>query len=189
MYTIIGSGFGLYGYLPAIINGLGDEVILPKKYSDFICSRSDLAEFKDKVIWVDNQKVSIEKSNTVIIAVPPIKQSIMIKKCLEFKNIKNIFLEKPLAQSPIESSMILNILNTSKVNYAINYSFIYLELLHKKLLSVNLKCELNLNWEFMAHHYIKIWIPGKKNILMEVEHYVSTVFISLHYWQNSVTKI
>merc|ERR1711991_704540 len=106
-------------------------------------------------MWVDNQKVSIEKSNNVIIAVPPIKQSIMIKKCLEFKTIKNIFLEKPLAQSPIESSMVLNILNTSKVNYAINYSFIYLELLHKKLLSVNLKCELNLNWEFMAHHYIK----------------------------------
>ena len=91
MYTIIGSGFGLYGYLPAIINGLGDEVILPKKYSDFICSRSDLNEIKDKVIWADNQKVSIEKSNTVIIAVPPIKQRIMIEKCLEFKTIKNIF--------------------------------------------------------------------------------------------------
>ena len=26
--------------------------------------------------------------------------------------------------------------------------------MHKKLLSVNLKCKLNLNWEFMAHHYI-----------------------------------
>merc|ERR1711991_1117147 len=91
-------------------------------------------------MWVDNQKVSIEKSNNVIIAVPPIKQSIMIKKCLEFKTIKNIFFRK--------------------TTRAINYSFIYLELLHKKLLSVNLKCELNLNWEFMAHHYTKnldIW--------------------------------
>ena len=81
-------------------------------------------------MWADNQKVSIEKSNNVIIAVPPVKQRIMIEKCLEFKSIKT-FLEKPLAQSPVESSTVLNILNTSNVNYAINYSFIYLELLYK----------------------------------------------------------
>jgi predicted dehydrogenase len=154
MYTIIGSGFGLYGYLPAIIEGLGGEVVLPNKYYKFVCSRSELAKYRDKVKWVANQEISISKSHTVIIAVPPMNQKLIIKKCLEVKTIKSIFLEKPLAPSSLESAKVLDLLNDSDIDYAINYSFIYIGLLQKKFLSEALQGVFSLKWNFMAHHYI-----------------------------------
>ena len=45
MYSIIGSGFGLYGYLPAIIKLHKKGVVLPEKYKEKILLRPELKEF------------------------------------------------------------------------------------------------------------------------------------------------
>ena len=81
-------------------------------------------------------------------------QKLIIKKCLEVKTIESIFLEKPLAPSPLESAKVLNFLNASEIDYAINYTFIYIGLLQKQFLSEALQGVFNLKWDFMAHHYI-----------------------------------
>ena len=34
MFTVVGSGFGLYGYLPALLEAFEDPVALPVAYRD-----------------------------------------------------------------------------------------------------------------------------------------------------------
>jgi hypothetical protein len=48
MYTIVGGGFGLYGYFPAIVQQTGMKVLLNEKYRKTITSRPELNRFYKK---------------------------------------------------------------------------------------------------------------------------------------------
>ena len=59
MVTIFGGGFGLYGYLPALIDGMNEQVCLPKKYIKVLRARDDLSSFEDKIFWVEDETDAI----------------------------------------------------------------------------------------------------------------------------------
>ena len=48
MFAIRGSGFGLYGYLPALV-GCGRRVVLPERYRARFAERPELAPFANEV--------------------------------------------------------------------------------------------------------------------------------------------
>ena len=62
---ILGSGFGLYGYLPAAYK-ISNKIFLQKKYKNFFYSRSELKNFNNKIIWYDNLKAIINTIDIVI---------------------------------------------------------------------------------------------------------------------------
>ena len=47
-FTILGSGFGLYGYLPALLD-LGHMVTLPTRYQAVVAGRPELSRFMSRV--------------------------------------------------------------------------------------------------------------------------------------------
>ena len=51
---IIGSGFGLYGYLPAIFH-VSKKIYLKQQYEFFFSTRSELKKFSKKIIWYHDQ--------------------------------------------------------------------------------------------------------------------------------------
>lgn len=155
MVTIFGSGFGLYGYLPALIEGLQEKVCLPRKYLNTVRSRADLSWFEDKVFWVDGEYDVIHHSSKVIVSVNPSRQFGIVKKCVELGFKGHFFLEKPLAESPEKAGRLLEFLDNSGVTYSVGYSFLYIEALKTYLSNSGDKNLLILNWEFMAHHFAK----------------------------------
>ena len=117
-YLILGSGFGLYGYLPAVLSKKSNIVYLEKKYKKIINSRKDLNIYKNKIIWIQNFLNSLEIIDYLIIAKRPSDQVKIIKKIINRKNtLKKIFLEKPIAKNPLAAKNLLNILKKKKINW------------------------------------------------------------------------
>ena len=78
---------------------------------------------------------------------------------------KTIFLEKPIASSPEQSSILLKFLEEKKIKFYVNYSFIYLDWFKKlfnKINSLNSNFNIKVNWEFKAH-FIKTNVMNWKS--------------------------
>ena len=155
MFTILGSGFGLYGYLPALVNKLGQEVILPLTYEEKINVRPELACTLDKIHWVKNIDEALSLAEGVIIAMPPTSQPRLVKHCLTFPNITRFVLEKPLATSPRLATKLLNELDAASKLYVVGYTFMNLSWQDQLPWSSSNNSTVTITWDFMAHHFAK----------------------------------
>lgn len=156
MIGILGSGFGLYGYLPAIVKCTNDDIILLERYKAKFDNRMELVNFRERIIWAKDEHSLLNNSESIILSRPPTFQRTLVEKCLNYSNIEKIILEKPLSNSPSLSSPFLKTLFNSHKVFRIGYTFQYtdwgiklLDFLASKDKSHNIKIE----WSFMAHHY------------------------------------
>ena len=168
MYTIIGKGFGLYGYLPAILLN-NSKLILPISYLNYVNERDDIKFFSNEIIWSKDITEAIKRSKNIIFALPPLEQFHFI---LENKNLlkdKNIFLEKPIANSPANSFVLMQFLNNENIKFHVNYSFIFLgwyKKLKKKISNLDKNDQIFVDWSFYSHHLknnISNWKSDKDN--------------------------
>ena len=148
---IIGSGFGLYGYLPGIFN-VSKKIYLNQRYKKFFSTRSELRKYSKKIVWYLHQNKIIDNIDYIVVAKRPQEQSKIIKKILEKKNnLKHIFLEKPIDINPKKSISFLNYLKKKKINYSFGFIFKYL----RWYKSMKIKLSKNQNFEI-------IWQIDKK---------------------------
>ena len=155
MFTIFGSGFGLYGYLPALIDGVKGKVCLPRKYIKVVRARDDLSRLEREILWVEDEVDAVLHSNKVVVSVNPSQQFDVIRRCVSTGFRGDFFLEKPLAKSPQEAVKLLDFLDDSGLGYSIGYSFLYIDELKASLSNNYDAKQLILNWEFMAYHFAK----------------------------------
>jgi len=159
-FTIIGGGFGLYGYLPLILNVSKNLIIIPSRYKKKFDSRSELRKYKDKIRWCTTVKGALNQASFAIIATPPKAQRKLIETILGSKSINYLILEKPLCENPIDSAVVLKRVQSSKIKFRIGYTFLYTDWF--KNLKKNLKNRRNINreslkisWSFQADHFVK----------------------------------
>tara|TARA_B100001057_G_C22865171_1_gene956152 strand:+ start:3782 stop:4708 length:927 start_codon:yes stop_codon:yes gene_type:complete len=153
---IFGSGFGLYGYLPALINENIEKIYVHQKNKKLFNQRQDLSLLASNVSWYSNKKEVLNKIDTVVIASTPQDQSKKISELLKYKNIKNFFLEKPLAHNPKNSIKLLEKLVKNNVNFHVGFLFKYTKWskkLNSLIRSEEKNIKININWEFRAHHF------------------------------------
>jgi hypothetical protein len=158
MLGILGSGFGLYGYLPAAA-GLGiSPILLPEKYRSKFLARQELDKFNKNIHWVDSENELLESVTTLIIAKRPLDQFTELPNYLKYRQIRNIFLEKPLAPNPKAALEMLNLIKRSNKECCGGFIFRYTPWannLHQLL--TNSDSSRNefweLKWHFMAHHF------------------------------------
>ncbi len=151
--TIIGGGFGLYGYLPALIDSCRVDVILPARYKERLQDRADIRHYIEKIEWMDDEGALLTQCDGAVVAQQPARQVEWVERCLAHKNISYLFLEKPLAPSPDSSISLLDTLQASGKKFRIGFNFRYMpwgkDLLRDK---AGIK---NVVWTFHAHHYAK----------------------------------
>jgi len=156
MFGIIGSGFGLYGYLPALMN-LSLKVALLSKAKKIVQNRDDIKIYYDKIIWIDNIEDLLASCENIIISVPPFRQYELVKDLTLYSNIRNIIIEKPVADSPVKSKEIINLLNKTGINYRIAYLLLYTDWyndLYGRISNKNsLDYVVNIKWCFKANHF------------------------------------
>ena len=75
---ILGSGFGIYGYLPAIY-GISKNIFLNIRYKKKIEKRTELKKFLKKITWYNEENLKIKKIDYLIIAQNPQKQDLNLK--------------------------------------------------------------------------------------------------------------
>jgi|GEM_PF-616029 len=153
---ILGSGFGLYGYLPAIAADKDCSVVLLEKYKYKFNARPELTGFSGNIRWV-NENDFYDQIDGLIICLPPQDQFSLLTRSLTYPNIRFLILEKPLAINPARSHELLAALIESGKCYRIGYNFQYTgwgaELLEAFKGFNPLK--IKIDWHFLANHYAK----------------------------------
>ena len=151
---IIGYKFGIYGYLPALINCGYNNIVIDHKAINFISNLPKLKHLIKHVEIIKDYKSNEDFIETIILAIPPDEQYKIIMSTLNLNLVKNIILEKPLAANPKQASSLLNNLNQRKIIYKVNYSFLYTNWYHEtkeKVLGLGLNTFLKISWSFKAH--------------------------------------
>jgi len=163
MFAILGSGFGLYGYMPALIEGCGQQVALPERYRSQFLQRPQLARFWGKIQWMADENAALDVSEGIVLALTPATQEEWLPRCLAHPGVKHLFLEKPLGHSPEIAIKLLDTLLCSKKSFRIGYSFRH-TLWGKRLLEIltskHASCSFSIRWTLMAHHFqndLKNW--------------------------------
>ena len=151
---IVGSGFGLYGLLPAFNATVGCKVIS-------ICSSKTqrLLEYYQNIglkkIYSDWQvMLANEKLDAIALAVPPNMQY-QIAKVAIGRGL-HIFAEKPLAVTYKQAKELLDLAEKNKIKHSVDFLFPEIEewkkvkdLIDKKVLG-KLK-QICLNWDFLSY--------------------------------------
>lgn len=159
---ILGSGFGLYGYLPAVVRS-GYTVVLPEKYRDKFNTRTELVEYSDYVDFCggsDSEIVYICKADLCIIAKRPADQYRILFDKRFLKGYSKIVLEKPLAKNPTEAINLYKLLEESgrdnHISYRVGYTFLYTIWGEAVICALkrNKPSRISIVWSFMAHHFI-----------------------------------
>jgi predicted dehydrogenase len=157
MYTIIGGGFGLYGYLPAILNTSSERgVLLAEKYRKVIESRSDLNIYTDSIEWCSSVPDALSKATGVVIAIPPQAQREIIESVIKIENLKKIIIEKPICPQPNDAKHVTSNLQDHSKHFRVGYTFLYTHWCSE--LQARLRqpaARLHINWSFKADHFIR----------------------------------
>lgn len=149
---ILGSGFGLYGWLVAIIKYSTNEVLTLKKYKKIIENRKDIKKYKEKIQYCNNENELLNNSHKIVIAKTPLEQERIIKKIIKLRLKKKLYLEKPLASNPIKSMIFLKLLKKNKISFIMSLPFQktqWFSILQKKIFQKNFKCA-KIIWNFKS---------------------------------------
>ncbi|MDQ3120168.1 MAG: hypothetical protein M3Q89_11475 [Verrucomicrobiota bacterium] len=157
MIAILGSGFGLYGYLPALVEGCKQRVVLPEAYRARFDERPELARFAGDVQWERDKAAAINSADGVVLALRPGDQKEWVPRCLALTNIERLLLEKPLATSPRVGKALLGDLTHSFKTVRVGYTFRYTRWGKRLLDALSVTREtraLSVQWNFLAHHLV-----------------------------------
>ena len=119
---VIGSGFGAYGYIPALIEE-GYTVVTLRRYIAKLNSRPELQKYIEEIRFLDETSELIRLSEKLVIAVPPEMQNSLVSN--NELSGKGMFLEKPLGVSFVEHSHVLQTLISKKIDFRVAYLFLY----------------------------------------------------------------
>jgi predicted dehydrogenase len=156
-FTILGSGFGLYGYLPALIVGCGQSVCLPERYRTRVEDRDDVRQFSDVITWSLDEHTALAEVDAVLVTQRPADQEKWVRECVIKPNIRAMLLEKPLARSPKLATNLLEYLEQSGKKFRIGYTFRFTSwasLLRQSCESDSTR-SISIDWQFQAHHYVQ----------------------------------
>lgn len=154
-YGILGQGFGLYGYLPAIVDLTPLSIVTLARYQDTLRSRPELAAFESLITFVENRAEVLARCDTLVVAMRPQDQETLIEEILACGWRGTIILEKPVTRTPAHAAALIERLIAADLMFSVGFSLMETswarELL--RLCAVTLPGSLEFNWRFMAQHY------------------------------------
>lgn len=147
-FGILGSGFGMYGYAPAV-RQIGYPVLTLARYKDTLFARPELKRNLNEFIFFENEQDLIEQSDCLVIARQPSNQFRLVMDYIDIlATKKRLFLEKPLSNSLINSSIMLNLIEQEEIPFTVAYLFKYsawFRLFHSAVLETN--HDISIEWE------------------------------------------
>ena len=123
---IIGSGFGSYGYLPAV-HHLSDRIYLDLRYKNKIENRLELKKYLKKVIWYKEIEIVLKKIDYLIIAQNPKNQDSILRRLIGIYKPRHVFLEKPISNNPSNSIKLIKFLEKKRIRFSVGFLFKYLK--------------------------------------------------------------
>jgi len=154
--AVLGGGFGLYGYLPALAVRPDTSILLVQRYRERLAARADLSGLIGRVRWVRDEEHQLAAADAVIIALRPNDQVTLARKALALDNIERILLEKPVAADPRSALDLLRLAEASGKVMRTGHNFHLTDwaaALTREVVEAGVDVGIDVNWRFKAHHY------------------------------------
>lgn len=157
VWGILGGGFGLYGYLPAVAAHTKGPIYTLAHYRGTIRERKDICAYEGRLAYKEDAKAIMAQCNAVIIALRPVDQEAILQEMLD-QNWQGVaILEKPVARNPARAIALLERLSLSGINYRVGFTFGVTAWFGRlqEFLAENegRPVLLEFQWRFLAHHY------------------------------------
>jgi len=156
VFTIIGAGFGLYGYLPAILNVFQSRILLVEQYRPVIESRPELNQYMGSIEWYSSISNVLSKATSAVIATPPLAQKRLVEQVILNSSIEKLIIEKPICPTPHESITLMDTMEVKSMCYRVGYTFLYTEWYQDLQSALHQSAEqLRITWSFKADHFLR----------------------------------
>jgi hypothetical protein len=161
IFTVAGGGFGLYGYVPALIARAIEPVVLPEAYRSEMERRPELRPYVSRIRWVANRATACEAASGLVIATPPTIQQEIVRQVLAQYDVRTFVLEKPVAKTPDAATATLRGIAAAGKRMRIGYTLLFTGWC-KALAWPSLEsgARVTIQWEFLAHHFahgLDVW--------------------------------
>lgn len=153
MFTIVGSGFGLYGYLPALVEAFGEPVLLPRAYEARVAGRPELQGCVASIRWTADARAAMAEATGIVVATPPRRQEELVRELHRHPALETVILEKPVAVSPERARDVLDELRRLGVRVRIGYTLLHTAWASGLQWPQAGGHEVEITWTFMAHHF------------------------------------
>lgn len=153
---ILGSGFGLYGWLPALLDCGARPIVLPQRYRPALAARPELAALAAQVEWLADEEAVLDRAALLALAVRPQDQQMRVAQSLQRPGITALILEKPLAPTPGESLALHDALRAAGRRFEVGYTLAHTrwaQVLRQSVADAGAAGTLDIRWTFLAHHY------------------------------------
>jgi predicted dehydrogenase len=156
MVGIIGGSFGLYSWLPALIEkGYSKTVVIESRHMEEFTKRSELTKYVEQILWVGSAYDVIGLSENLILAIPP-DQTFNYLEPICKSGIKTLIVEKPICNTPEYSSAFITAVEASGIIMFSSFLFLftdwYIELADK-LFKMDKNEIVVIDWFFKADHF------------------------------------
>jgi predicted dehydrogenase len=151
--AVLGGGFGLYGYLPALAARPETSILLPSRYRERLAARAELRGLIERVTWVADEEHQLGEADAVVIARRPGDQLALARRALAFANVDRLLLEKPVAPDPDTALDLWRLAEASGKLIRTGHNF-HLTDWAAALARDSVEAgSLAIEWRFKAHHY------------------------------------
>lgn len=154
-YGVLGRGFGVYGYLPAVASLPGARMTTLERYRNTILQRPEIAGYLGQVDYVHDYQSLLDTCDALILAVRPADQDALIRDAIQRGWTGHVFLEKPMAATPRKADSLLGLIQGSGLSVAVCFSICetdWARSVASQTVVTPLR-KLSIDWRFMAHHY------------------------------------
>ena len=163
-WGLFGSGFGVYGYLPALAK-LGDTVLMPSRYKQKITKRLDVAHLLPSIDFCEKDQDILDECSHLVFAKRPIDQQNFLTDNVDLLKSKTVFLEKPLASSNNFSTRCFSTLVQHDIKFRLGffsrYTSWFADLRRSFKEHDNQPLELSFSWNLCASHFSNEQMPWK----------------------------
>lgn len=156
MWGILGGGFGLYGYLPALLAAGEATVCLPLRYRDTLLARPELAPLLSRVNFVDGDAQMLSVIDGLVLAQRPEDAMQRLDSLAALPRLRHLVLEKPLGPTPAAAERLLARLEAGGKTCRAGFTFRCAPWAHAwrhALHAGRTTRHTTLRWHFRAHHY------------------------------------
>lgn len=126
MIGIIGGGFALYGWLPALCQFYPNEtILLEERHKSKFEQRPELQQYKNRIEWIKSDKNVSFFSELLILAIPPhqVYQYLPVLKAAP--QLKKLIVEKPICETPEKSEEFIKTIEDKGIKICSSYLFFY----------------------------------------------------------------
>lgn len=161
IFTVAGGGFGLYGYVPALLAWSGDPVVLPDVYRSKMERRAELRPSMSRIRWVESREAAYAAASGLVIATPPNVQSDIVRQVLARYDVQALVLEKPVATTPDSAAATLRTIAEAGKRTRVGYTLLFTHWCTALAWPVAGQCAgVSIEWTFLAHHFahgLDVW--------------------------------